>query len=130
MVEIEEAGGSCSGATGDVHGHVHAVGEVLVDGLVAGHAHGVHVLQVEDDPLGLLVGHPFVEPQQRRLESPLEQHLPLPTTLRCQDFRGHVGPAQLFKEGACRLLGLAKLVELVGCGHNTSFNCLVKIRNR
>ena len=92
MVEIEEAGGAGVGTAGDVHGHVHAVGEVLVDGLVTGHAHGVHVLQVEDDPLGLLVCHPFVEPQQRRLEPPFEQYLPLRLAFRRQLLPGNVGP--------------------------------------
>ena len=86
VVEVEETGGAGVGATGDVHGHIHSVGEVLVDGLVAGHAHGVHMLQIEDDPLGLLLGHPLVEPQQRRLQPPLEQRLSLPTALRRQRF--------------------------------------------
>ena len=43
------------------------VGQVLVEELVGHHAHGVVVLQLKDDPLGLLAGHPLVEPQKRRL---------------------------------------------------------------
>ena len=46
-------------------GEGHTVGQVLVDALVAGHACGINVLQLKDDTLRLLLGHPLVEPQQR-----------------------------------------------------------------
>ena len=48
VVEVEEADGAGIAAARPVHSQGHAVGQVLVDGLVAGHARGVDVLQVED----------------------------------------------------------------------------------
>ena len=70
--EVEEADGAGVPALRRVHHQGHTVGQVLVDPLVAGHARGVHVLQFEDDALGLLFRHPLVEPQQRPPQPPLQ----------------------------------------------------------
>ena len=54
VVEVEEADGArcpAPGARRPVQGHPE--GQVLVNGLVPGHAHGIDVLQLEDDPVGL-----------------------------------------------------------------------------
>ena len=49
---------------GGVNGQGQAEGQVLVDFLVAGNADLIDVLQLEDDPLRLLLGQPLVETQQ------------------------------------------------------------------
>ncbi len=63
---------------------VGTVGQVLVDGLVAGHAGGIDVLQLEDDALGLRLRQLLVQPQQCLAQPPLQQHLPLVAALGCQ----------------------------------------------
>ena len=95
----------------------HAVGEVLVDGLVARQAGGVEVLQVEDDALGLVLGHPCVEAHERGREASVEQHIPLVAALRRQRLAGHVGPAEALQQRARGVLGEIELVELSGGGH-------------
>ena len=59
-----------------VHGQGHSVGKVLVDDLVAGHAGGVDVFQLEDDPARLALGQPIVKTKQGGPQPPLQQHLP------------------------------------------------------
>ena len=83
-----------------------------MDGLVAGHADGVDVLQLEDGPLRLLLGQPVVETQQGGPQPPLQQYLALPAALRRQRLPRRVGPPQPLQQGTGRLLGLAVLVEL------------------
>ena len=77
VVEVEEADGGRLLPAVAVDGERHAVGEVGVDRLVAREAGGVGVLEVEDDALRLVLGHPLVEAQQRRRQAALEQDLPL-----------------------------------------------------
>ena len=77
VVEVEEARDARLPTPRSVDGEGHAVGQVLVDGLVSGHARRVHVLEPEDGPLGLLLRHPFVQPQQRPPQPALQQHLSL-----------------------------------------------------
>ena len=121
VFEVEDT--DCAGipASRRVHGQGHPIGQVLVDALVAGHAGGVNVFQVKDDAIGLLLRHPLVQPQQRRSQSTLEQHLPLVSALRRHSFTRNVGPPQLLEEPARRLLGVVVLVELGGGSHGASF---------
>ena len=64
MVEVEEADVARVPPPGPIDVQGHPEGQVLVNGLVAGHAHGVDVLQLEDDPVGLSHGEPLVEAQE------------------------------------------------------------------
>ncbi len=120
VVEVEEADGARVPPARPVHGQGHPVGQVLVDGLVAGHAGGVDVLQIEDDPVRLRLGQPLVEPQQRPPQTPLEQHLPLVGALRRQGFARYVLPAEPLQQQAGGLLGVVVLVEFGGGGHGAS----------
>ena len=117
VVEVEEADDAGVPALGRVHRQGHAVSQVLVDALVAGHARGVQVFQVEDDTVGLLLRHPLVQPQQCAPQPPFQQHLPLVAALRRQGLARHVRPAQPLQQHACRLLGVVVLVQLGGGGH-------------
>ena len=112
MIEVKEADGARVSAARDVDAERHAVGQVLVNGLVASHAGGVDPLQLEDDPLGLLLRHPLVEPQQGAPEPCLQQHLALVAALRRQRVAGHVGPAEALQQLTGRRLGVVVLVEL------------------
>ena len=82
VVEVEEADDTGVPALRRVHRQGHAIGQILVDALVAGHARSVHVFQVEDDAVGLLLRDPLVQPQQCGAQPALEQHLPLVAALR------------------------------------------------
>ena len=117
MVEVEEADGAGGPPLRRIHRQGHAVGQVLVDGLVACHAGGVQVLQFEDDPVRLLLRHPLVETQQSGPQPPLQQHLALVAALRRQRLTGHVGPAEALQQHTRRLLGVVVLVEPGGGGH-------------
>ena len=107
-------------AARDVDAERHAVGQVLVNGLVASHAGGIHPLQLEDHPLGLLLRHPLVEPQQGAPEPCPQQHLTLIAALRRQRFPRDVRPAQLLQQLPRRVLGVMELVEPGGSGHGLS----------
>ena len=102
-----------------------AEGQVLVDGLVAGHADGIDVLQLEDGPLCLLLGQPVVETQQGVPQPPLQQYLALAAALRRQRLPRCVGPSQPLQQDTGRLLGLAVLVEGGGGGQVLSPDRLV-----
>ena len=62
MIKVEESDDARPSPARSVDVHGHAVRQVLVDCPVACHARGVDVFQLEDDPFGLLLRHPFVEP--------------------------------------------------------------------
>ena len=117
MIEIEKADGAGVPSPGPVNGQGQPVGQVLMDGLVAGHAGGVDVLQLEDDPLGLGFGEPVVETQQGGPQPPLQQHLALAVALRRQRLPRRIRPPQPLQQDAGRLLGVVELVELGGGGH-------------
>ena len=117
VIEVEEARDARSTATRFVDAEGHAVGEVLVDGLIAGHARDVHVLQREDGAVGLPLRHPLVEPQQRPLQPPSQQYLSLVYPLRRQLVARHVRPAEPLQQHARGLLGVVVLVEFGGGGH-------------
>ena len=117
VVEVEEADVAGVLPALGVDGQGQAEGQVLVDGLVAGHADGVDALQLEDGPLRLLLGQPVVETQQGGPQPPLQQYLALATALRRQRLPRRVGPPQPLQQDAGRLLGLAVLVERGGGGH-------------
>ena len=117
MVEVEEADGARAAASGRVQDQGHPIGQVLVDGLVAGHAGGVDMLQLEDDALGPLLRHPLVQPHQRPPQPTLQQHLPLVAALRRQHLPGHVGPPQPLQQQARWLFCVVELVELGWDGH-------------
>ena len=117
MVEVEEADGSRLPAVPCVHSQGHPIGKVLVDGLVAGHAGGVDVLQLKNGPLRLPLCHPLIQPQQRSLEPPLKQDRPFIAPLRRQHFPGRIGPPQPLQELSGGLLGVVVFAESGGCGH-------------
>ena len=117
IFEVEETDVAGVLPTLGVDGQGQAEGQVLVDGLVAGHTHGVDVLHLEDDPRRLLLGQPLVETQQGGPQPPLQQYLALAASLRRQHIPRHVGPTQPLQQGAGRLLGLVVLVEFGGGGH-------------
>ena len=60
MFEIEEADSTSLPAPGAIHRQGHPVGQVFVDLLVAGHADGIDVLQIKNDPFRLCAVHPLV----------------------------------------------------------------------
>ena len=120
VVEVEESDGAGLPSPRPVHGEGHPVGQVLVDGLVAGHARRVDVLQVEDDALGLLLRHPLVQPHERGLQAALQQHLALASPLRRQRLARRVSPAEPLQQQTGRLLGVVVFVELGGGGHGSS----------
>ena len=130
VVEVEEADGAGVPAPGPVHGQGHTVGQVLVDRLVAGHAGGVDVLQLEDDPVGLGLGEPLIETQQGGPQPLLEQDLPLAAPFRRQRFPGHVSPPQPFQQLTGRVLGVVEFVELGGGGHSIFSNIAVQSSSR
>ena len=98
VVEVEEADGRRLLPAVEVDGERHAVGEVGVDRLVAREAGRVDMLEVEDDALRLVLGHPLVEAQQRRREPPAQQHLPLALALIRQRLARHVLVAEPLEE--------------------------------
>ena len=118
MLEVKEAHGARVPAPGPIHGQGHPVGQVLVDRLVAGHAGGIDVLQLEDDPVGLGLGQPLVETQQGGPQPPLQQHFPLAAPFRRQGLPRRVGPPQPFQQQTGRVLGVVVFVEFSGGGHN------------
>ena len=120
VVEVEEADVAGVLPARGAYGQGQAEGQVLVDGLVAGHADGVDVLQLEDGPLDLLLGQPVVETQQGGPQPPLQQDIALLAALRRQLLAGRVGPPQTLQQGAGRLLCLAVFVERGGGGHRSS----------
>ena len=81
-------------APGPVDGQGHAVGEILVDTLVASHAQRVDVLKLEDDAVSLRLRHPLVQAKKGRLEPTFEQDVTLVVALCCQGVSRHVFPAQ------------------------------------
>ena len=91
-----------------------------MDALVACEAGGIDVLEVEDNALRLLFGHPLVEAKQRRRKPPRQQHPALILALPGQYSARHVGPPKPFEEFACGVLGVVELVEAVGVGHASS----------
>ena len=117
MVEVEEADGRRLLPAAPVDGQGHAQREVLVDGLVAREAGLVEVLQVEDDALRLVLGHPLVEAHECRREPPLQEHVALVVAFRRQRLAGDVGPAEPLQQLARGILGEVELVELGGRGH-------------
>ena len=64
MFEVEEAHRGGLTTARRVHGQGHAVGQVLVDPPVAGHARLADVLDIEDHAVGLVLRHPLVEPHE------------------------------------------------------------------
>ena len=88
-----------------------------MDALVACESGGVEVLDVEDNALRLVFGHPFVEAKQRRRKPPRQQHPALILALGGQHSARHVGPPKPFEEFACGVLGVVEFVEAVGGGH-------------
>ena len=117
VVEVEEADGGRLLAAAAVDGEGHAVGEVLVDGLVAREAGGVEVLEVEDDALRLVLGHPLVEAHERSREPPMQEHVALVVALCRQRLAGHVSPAQALQQLARGILREIELVQLGRGGH-------------
>lgn len=93
---------------------VGTVGQVLVDGLVAGHAGGIDVLQLEDDALGLRLRQLLVQPQQCLAQPPLQQHLPLVAALGRQRCARHIRPPQPLQQLARRRFGTIELGALGG----------------
>ena len=120
VVEVEEANRRRLLAAAAVDGEGHAVGEVLVDGLVAREAGGVEVLQVEDDALRLVLGHPLVEAHERSREPPMQEHVALVVALCRQRLAGHVSPAQALQQLARGILREVELVQLGRGGHGCS----------
>ena len=84
VVEVEEADDARVPPPGTVDGQGHPEGQVLVDRLVAGHAGGVDVLQLEDNPVRLGLGEPLVEAQEGSPQAILQQHLSLTAPLHRQ----------------------------------------------
>ena len=123
VVEVEEADDARSPAARTIDDQRHPVGEILVDGLVAGHARGVNVLQLEDDAVGLLLRHPLVQAPQRPAQPPFQQDLALVPALRCQRLTGDVRPPQVLQQPPGRVLRGVELVELGGAGHEVSEQC-------
>ena len=117
VVEVEEADGGRLLTAAAVDGEGHAVREVLVDGLVAREAGRVEVLEVEDDALRLVLGHPLVEAHERSREPPMQEHVALVIALCRQRLAGHVSPAQALQQLARRVLREVELVEPGGGGH-------------
>ena len=99
---------------------VGTVGQVLVDGLVARHARGIDVLQLEDDALGLRLGQPLVQPQQCPVQLPLQQHLPLVPALGRQRFPRRIRPRQRLEQLARRRFGDIELCEPGGSSYRVS----------
>ena len=56
VVKVKEPDGAGVPTAWALHVQRHAVGEVLVDQLVARHAGAVGAFKIEDDPLGLATG--------------------------------------------------------------------------
>ena len=123
VVEVEEADGRRLLPAVEVDGERHAVGEVGVDRLVAREAGGVDVLEVEDDALRLVLGHPLVEAQQRRRQALPQQHLPLALALRRQHLARHVRVPEPLEEFARGILGGVEFVEFGGGGHEPLSPC-------
>ena len=88
--------------------------------LVARHAGGFDVLQLEDDALGLRLCHPLVEPLQRAPQPFLQQCLALVPALRGQSLPRHIGPSETLEQLARGVLGVVELVELGGRSHLAS----------
>ena len=110
MVEVEEADGGSFSSALRVNGQGHTVGQVLVDQLVAGDAGLADVFEVEDHAVGLVLGHPLVEPHEGRFQTTLQEHVPLVAALRRQFVAGHVCPAESFQQGTRRLFGVVVFV--------------------
>ena len=117
VVEVEEADGARVPPPGAIDVQGHPEGQILVDRLVAGHAYGVDVLQLEDNPVGLSHGEPLVEAQEGGTEDTVEQHLAFTAPLHRQGFSGHVGPPQPVQQLSGRFLGVVEFVEFVWGGH-------------
>ena len=117
VVEIEESDGAGVPAARGLNGQRHAVGEVLVDQLVARHADAAGAFEIADHLVGLRTGEAIVEAQQRGPQPALEQNVALVGAFVRQLLRRHVGPAQPLQQPAGRVLGVVELVELVGRGH-------------
>ena len=115
-IEIEEAHDARLPPSPGVNDEGHAVGQVLVDPLVAGHAGSVDVLQLKDGALGLLIRHPLVEAEQRAPQPSSQQHLPLVAALRRQCLTMDVCPPQTLQQPTGRFLGVVVLVEFGGNG--------------
>ena len=77
VVKVEEADDARVPPPGGVDGQGHPEGQILMGRLVAGHAGGVDVLQLEDNPVGLDLGEPLVEAEQGSPQATLEEHLSL-----------------------------------------------------
>ena len=122
MLEVEEAHGGRFLAAAPVDGEGHTVRQVLVDGLVAGQAGGVDVLQIEDDPLRLVIGHPRIETLERGCEPSGKQYIPLVIALQCQHLARHIRPAKTLQQFPSRILDEFKLVELSGGGYGCSLS--------
>ena len=120
MLEVEEAHGGRLLAAAPVDGERHTVRQVLVDSLVACQAGGINPLQVEDDPLRLIVGHPRIETFESRYEPAGKQHIPLVVALASQHLAGDVGPAEPLQQFESGLLGQVELVKLGGPGYGCS----------
>ena len=121
MFEIEEAHGGRLLAATPVDGEGHAVRQVLVDSLIASQPSGINVLQIEDGPLRLVVGHPRIQTLESRREPTGQQHIPLIVTLLRQRLPRHIRPAKTLQQFPGRILGKFKLVELGDGGYGWPF---------
>ena len=122
MVEVEEADGAGPLASRTVNREGHAVGQVLVDSLVASHAQGVDMFELEDDAVGLRPRHPLVEAEKGCLE-PASSATP---DARCrvllpEALPRDVGPAETaWRQVEGGPFGVVVFVELGWGGHGSS----------
>ena len=113
MVEVEEPNAPSLTPSITVDLERHPVGQVFVNLLVASHAETFKVLEIEDDPISLLLGHPLVEAQKSSPEPPLQQHLSLRALLSRQPVVGHVGPPEALQQPPSWLLSVAEFIKAV-----------------
>ena len=130
MIEVEEADGRRLLASVAFDREGHAVGEVFVDALVAAQAGLVDLAEVEDNPLGLVFGHPLVEAQEGGGEAVFEDDFALVGALVGQGFAGDVGPAEGDEEVAGGYFGVGQFVGLVRGGHGGGLRERIRLPDR
>ena len=97
MLEIEEADCTDISTAATLQGQWQSIGEIFVNRLVAGDAHGFNVFQFKDRSFGIGFGHPLVEPEQCSSQSVFQQDAAFAMALVCKLRTGYVGPTQAFQ---------------------------------
>ena len=103
MVEIKKSRDAHFPSAGTINGQRHPVSQVPVNCPVPRHARRVDVLELEDHPLGLRLGHPLVQAQQGSPQAAFQKDLSTAAPFRLPLFCSNVAPYGTTQQASFRL---------------------------